>query len=109
MHRECKYARIVLKNKGGAVALMHIEIDNQGGTDEGLGLEDFESDRQIVKDTKPRPIARKRMVSAASGIASDAVLQGQLRRQNSAANCCTGSSDQPLTPRQANPPLSLVI
>ena len=73
MHREGEGARLVPQNVRRAVALMHVEIDDQDVAGGALGKQHQRGDRHVVEGAEAGALRASRMMAAAGGVAGNAV------------------------------------
>ena len=73
MHREGEDARIAGEYVGGAVALVHVEVDDQHHADGALGQKCERRDGNVVEGAEASVLRAPGMVAAAGGVAGDAV------------------------------------
>ena len=85
MQRQRERHRIVGEQRRSAVALMHVEIDDQNVSRGALGKQDQRGDSDIVEGAEAGALRAPRMVAAAGGVAGNAVDERQPRRQHRTA------------------------
>ena len=82
VHREREDVRLVGEDGRGAVALVHVEVDDRHAAHAALAPRPRGRDGQVVEDREARAVAAVRVVRAARAVAREAVPQRQLRRQH---------------------------
>ena len=65
VHREGEHARVALEDEGGAVAVVHVEIDDGGALDAPF-LQHANRDRHVVQRTEAFAVIRKGVVESAA-------------------------------------------
>ena len=68
MNRQGEHGGVVLKDAGGAIALMNIEIDDEHAWGKALGLHEPGRHGRIIKAAESTPPIIGRMVGAAGQI-----------------------------------------
>ena len=67
VHREGEDARIGLEDERGAVAVMHVQIDDGDALD-AVRLQDADRDGDIVERTEPFAVVREGVVQPAADV-----------------------------------------
>ena len=73
------------ENRGGAVAVMNVAIDDQGFFDQTLILQRADGDSDVVDGAKTFAVGRKRVMKSSADVESDAIAQRVAGRQNGPA------------------------
>ena len=73
MEREGEGFRLALEDRGGAVALMDVEIDHQRPLDQPLLAQNADRDGDIVEEAEARAMIGEGVVAAAGGVAGEPV------------------------------------
>ena len=81
VHREGEHAVVALEDRGGAVALMDVEVDHQRALDPAVGEQHPGRDRDVVEHAESRALLGEGVVAAARGVAGKAMLEREARRQ----------------------------
>ena len=79
MHREREYAWVTLEDCRRAVALVDIEVDDQGPGCAPLSLQHADGDGNVVQHAEALAVIGKRVVGAARQVARHAVFQCSAR------------------------------
>ena len=103
MHRETKDGIIILKAEGIGVALMHVEIDDEGPSDFLFSLKNPNGDPDVVENAKTLPVIRACMMRSARQIGADAIFASVPGGQYGSRDSQTGSSREGWRPRKAEP------
>jgi hypothetical protein len=74
MHREGEDVVDALKDRGGTVAVMHVQVDDHGSPDEPIPLQYANRDRDVVDETKPFAVIGEGVVEAAAQVHRDPAL-----------------------------------
>ena len=102
VHRECEHARVAGKDFSGAVALVHVEVDDQHARRQRLRLHRARRDRGVVEDAEPFAVPAMRVMGAAGEI--DAATGCE--RAAAGGERCTGGTPRALDhgrrPRKAD-------
>ena len=85
MHGKGEGARLVAQDVGGAVALVHVEIDDQNVPGQPLVQQDQRRHGHVVEGAEAGALRAPRMVAAAGGVAGDAMAQRKPGRKHRAA------------------------
>ncbi len=75
VNREGEYRGIVVKDGGGAVPLMDIDIDHHRTMDAAVGLQVPNRDRHVVQHTETLAVVGKRVMEAAADVHGHPSLQ----------------------------------
>ena len=68
MQREREDRRIAAKDGGGAVALMHVAVDDRGARDDAVALQHRRGDRDVVEHAVALAAVAKGVVGAAGEV-----------------------------------------
>lgn len=93
--------RRVVEDARGAVALVHVAIEDQHAVDPAAGQQVMADHRQVIEDAKARGVIVMGVVGAARQVARQAVFQRLFCRENRAADRTHGAPGQGFVPRQA--------
>ena len=97
----------VVQDARGAVALVHVAVEDQDAV-HAAGFQQVAADhRQVVEDAEPRRVVIVGMMGAAGQVAGDAVLQRQFGRKQRATHRAHRAPRQRLAPGQAQATLVL--
>ncbi len=105
MHREGEQVGFAAQAIGGAVALVHVEVDDQRPADRALALQGEGRHRDVVEDAEPPPPVAPAVVAAARGTAGKAAPERQPRGEQRAAGRGERAPRHPGIDRQADRPL----
>src|ERR1700678_4345030 len=72
------------KNRGSAVALMHVAIDGHCSANSAIALHAADSDGHVVYNAKAFPMTRECVMESSADAESDAVVKAMISRQNRA-------------------------
>ncbi|HEV2130665.1 MAG TPA: hypothetical protein VGR27_06160 [Longimicrobiaceae bacterium] len=103
--------RVGGKDRRGAVALVHVAVEDRGADNPPLPLQGAHRDRRIVEDTEPLSLSGVRVVRAAGKIGSDPPPPARRRIQGGAtgadrgARRAAGALDHLRAPGEADAPL----
>src|SRR5579864_1778907 len=75
MHREREDIPIIFKNPSGAVALVHVQIDNGGALDAALGAQPLDGDGDIVEHAEARALCSERMMGSPRQVPSPSPVE----------------------------------
>jgi hypothetical protein len=98
VHGKRQDVLIAFENRGGAVALMDIEIDNGRAADPVLVQQAADRNRNVIKHTKTGSFRTESVMGAAGKAARDAGMEGITCRLQSTARGCENALDQTLRP-----------
>ncbi len=96
-----------MEYSGGAVALVHITVENQHPRDSAAGQEIAADHRQVVEDAEPGRVVVVGVMGAAGQVAGQPMLKGLFGGQERAAHGAHRSAGQGFAPGQAKSPLVL--
>jgi hypothetical protein len=108
MQRQGEDRRVVPEDGGGAVALVHVEVDDRDRQRRAsarapvLRLHQPRRDGRIVEDAEAAAPLSRRMVRAAGQVRRDALAQGRARRRDRGTDGAPRAIDHPLTPGEAD-------
>lgn len=102
-HGDC--VRGVVQDARGAVALVHVAVEDQHPVDPPAGQQVTADHRQVIENAETCRVIVVGVVGAAGQVAGQAVLQGLLGRQQRAAHRAHGAPGQGFAPGQAEAPL----
>ena len=77
MHREGEDVGIAPENRGRAVTVMHVQIDDRRASQHSLPPQRAKRDRHVVDETEPLAVIGEGVVKAAAEMHGDALLEGQ--------------------------------
>jgi multidrug resistance protein, MATE family len=80
-------ALLVPKYVGGAIALVHIQIDHEHAADHMISKETGSGDRDIVEGAEPGAVGIACVMAAAGAVQCKTMCHGETRRQNGAGRC----------------------
>ena len=86
VEREGEGLRLVLEDRGGAVALMNVEIDHQRPLDQSFLTQDPDCDGDIVEEAEACAVVGEGMVTAAGRVAGQSMLERETAGEHGAAN-----------------------
>ena len=89
MHRKREHVGVAVEYGGGAIALVHVEIDDQRPANPPLALQDANGDRHVVEHAEPLAVTRKRVMGTAREVAGQAVIECRTRSLQRAARSKT--------------------
>lgn len=95
----------MFENPSGAIALVHVAIKDQHPADPTGRQQVMTDDRQVVEDAETGRVVVMGMMGAPGQVTGQAMFQGQLGRQQRAADRAHGPSRQGFVPGQAQAPL----
>ena len=75
MHRKREHGGVVSEDGGGAVALVHVEVDDRDAARVLVALQDARGDGDVVEDAEALAAIGERMVRASRKIGGDPVVQ----------------------------------
>ena len=104
VHGKRKDIRRVGERDRGAVAVVHIQVDDEHVPGEALAAEEGGGHGEVVEDAKARAEAGMGVVRAAGEVAREAVLEGEPCGEDRPAHGGFRAVDQPLGPGQADAP-----
>lgn len=104
VEREREDARIVGEDRGRAVALVDVEVDDGGALGAVIAARDHDGHGEVVEDAEPLPLAAERVVRAAGHVPCGAVREGPGERGQRAAGRPARLVHQRLAPREPQPP-----
>ena len=104
MEREGEGLRLALEDRGGAVALMDVEIDHQRPLDQPLLAQNADGDGDIVEEAEARAMIGEGVVAAAGGVAGEPVVECETAGEHGAADRRTAAPHQWGRERQTEAP-----
>ncbi len=104
MHGECENPRVIFKNRGRAVTLVDIQIDDQHPAYAPFIQQHARGHGHIIEHAETRTMAMGRMVGTARRVAGQTVGQGQPCRKDRAPRGKAGAARHRLAHRQADAP-----
>ena len=107
MHGEGEEIRLVAQAIGRAVALMHVEIDDERVADGAFPPQRLGGDGDIVEDAEAGTGLALSVMAAAGGAAGKPVLQRHARREQRARSRSPGTAHHARADRQADAALDL--
>ncbi len=95
----------VVQDTRGAVALMHVAVEDQYAVDPAAGQQVMADHRQVIKDAKARRVIVVGVMGATRQVAGQPMFEGLFRRQYRTAHRTHGALGQCFAPGQAEAPL----
>src|SRR5438132_9112 len=103
VHRKSEDGWVVCEDRGRAVSMVYIAVDDSRAPNQAIVTEDANGDCDVIKNTKTFAAIRKSVVCATREIRSNSFLKCRARRTNGATNRVEGSSNQAFRPGQTEP------
>ena len=104
VHREGEHVGVVGEDGGGAVAVMHVEIDDERAADPAGALEDADRDGDVVEHAEAFGPAGHGVVRAAGEVAREPLGERHQRGVDRPLHGDAGAPDERWAPRQPHPP-----
>ena len=104
VHGEGEDALVAGEDGRGAVALVHVEIDDHRAIDEPLALQHPRRDGEVVEHAETVTVVGEGVVRAAGEVAAEAVAQRLAGGGHGAEDAGARAGDQPFAPGKAQPP-----
>jgi len=103
VHRERKDVGVALEDRRRAVALVHVEVDDERAARPALPLQDADRHGHVVEHTESLAVIRERVMRAAREVGRDPVVDGCPGGVERALHCQPGATPQRGGPRHADP------
>ena len=105
VHGEGEHGRIVREDRGGAVALVDVEVDHQRALDQPFALQSARGHRDVVEDAESGAAVRERMVRPAREVAGDTVVERGACCQHRPEDAGARSGEERCAPGESQPAL----
>ena len=107
VHAEGEDRLVLGEEDGGAVSLMHVEVDDERPAGGGLGAQNGDGHGDVVEEAVAFRAIGIGVMRAAGQVAGNAVLQRGACRLDGAVHRPAGAAHQGLRPRESEAPLFL--